>query len=195
MSAKMSIVPLTSRSPSDVKDRSVLKVVQLNNSTAASSNHPQQQQQHSKPQVSFKEPESDEISLYVPFTSRPTLASEITYQRLSRLGRMPSTTSVLTTSRNGSVDEKSTSTAFTNPQMSVSTSSSRSLSEPRRRSSHNDAGTSTPANHTQPNSNSLGQCSTSLMRLYRAVSSSPQGHTRLAAKWLNDADHTSIHRR
>ena len=102
---------------SDVKDRSVLKVVHLNNK-----NH-----------VSFKQPESDDISMYVPFTSRPTLASEITYQRLSRLGRVPSTASV--PSRNGSIDEKSTSSTTDSSQASSTSSntSSRSLSEPRRR--------------------------------------------------------------
>ncbi|CAF1682857.1 unnamed protein product [Adineta ricciae] len=133
---------------SDVKDRSVLKVVQLNNNHN-NNNHP-------KPQVSFKEPESDEISIYVPFTSRPTLASEITYQRLSRLGRMPSTTSVLSTSRSGSIEDKSTSYVSANSQISSNSTSSRSLSEPRRRISNNDT-TSIANNQTHTNSNSLGQ--------------------------------------
>jgi hypothetical protein len=118
---------------SDVKDRSVLKVVHLNNK-----NH-----------VSFKQPESDDVSMYVPFTSRPTLASEITYQRLSRLGRVPSTTSV--PSRNGSIDDKSTSSTPDSSQTTSSsnTSSSRSLSEPRRRIGHHET--------TSTNSNLLGQ--------------------------------------
>ncbi|UJR35465.1 hypothetical protein I4U23_028221 [Adineta vaga] len=128
----------------DVKDRSVLKVVQLHNNN----------NNNSKPQVSFKEPESDELSIYVPFTSRPTLASEITYQRLSRLGRMPSTTSVLSTSRNGSIEDKSSSSVLTNSQISSNSTSSRSLSEPRRRINNNDT-TSTANNQTHTNSNSL----------------------------------------
>ncbi|CAF0863809.1 unnamed protein product [Adineta ricciae] len=132
---------------SDVKDRSVLKVVQLNNNHNNNNHHP-------KPQVSFKEPESDEISIYVPFTSRPTLASEITYQRLSRLGRMPSTTSVLSTARSGSIEDKSTSYVSANSQISSNSTSSRSLSEPRRRISNNDT-TSTVNNQTHTNSNSL----------------------------------------
>ena len=118
---------------SDVKDRSVLKVVQLSNNI--------------KTQVSFKQPESDEISIYVPFTSRPALASEITYQRLSRLGRVPSTTSV--PSRNESIEEKPTSSAMTNSQTSSITTSSRSLSEPRRRIVNHEP--------TPNNSNSIGQ--------------------------------------
>lgn len=63
---------------SDVKDRSVLKIVQLNN------NH--------KPHVSFKEPETDELL-------HSTVNGEIKYQRLSRYGR--------TTPTNGSMEEKS----------------------------------------------------------------------------------------
>ena len=113
---------------SDVKDRSVLKVIHLNTTT-----------NNNKSQVSFKQPESDDISIYVPFTSRPTLASEITYQRLSRLGRVPSTTSVpSTSSRNGSVEDKSTSSASDSSQASSNTSSSRSLSEPRRRAGNHE---------------------------------------------------------
>jgi hypothetical protein len=108
---------------------------------------------NNKPQVSFKQPELDEISIYVPFTSRPTLASEITYQRLSRIGRVPSTTSV--SSRNGSVEEKSTSSAPANPQTSTNTTSSRSLSEPRRRVGNNET-TPIVNNHTSTNSNSIG---------------------------------------
>ncbi|CAF0721604.1 unnamed protein product [Rotaria sordida] len=128
---------------SDVKDRSVLKVVQLNN------NH----NNNNKTQVSFKQPKSDDISIYVPFTSRPTLASEITYQRLSRLGRMPSTTSIpSTSSRNGSIEDKSTSSTSANPQISSNTSSSRSLSEPRRRSATKET-TSTINNQTSTNPN------------------------------------------
>ncbi len=124
---------------SDVKDRSVLKVVHL---TTTNTN---------KSQVSLKQPESDEVSIYVPFTSRPTLASEITYQRLSRLGRVPSTASVpSTSSRNGSMDEKSISSNSDHSQTSSNTSSSRSLSEPRRRTGNNETATST-------NSNLLGQ--------------------------------------
>ena len=148
----MSIVTINSFSYSDVKDRSVLKVVQLTTTTTT----------NNKPQVSFKRPESDEISIYVPFTSRPTLASEITYQRLSRLGRVPSTTSVpLTSSRNGSIEDKSTSSVPANPQISSNTSSSsssssRSLSEPRRRIGNNET-TSTANNQTYTNSNSIGQ--------------------------------------
>lgn len=128
---------------SDVKDRSVLKVVHLSNIN------------NNKSQVSFKQPESEEVSIYVPFTSRPTLASEITYQRLSRLGRVPSTTSVpSTSSRNGSVEEKSTSSISDNSQTSSNTSSSRSLSEPRRRTGNNETTTTT----TVPtNSNLTGQ--------------------------------------
>lgn len=106
---------------------------------------------NNKTQVSFKQPESDEASIYVPFTSRPTLASEITYQRLSRLGRVPSTTSVpSTSSRNGSVEDKSTSSTSDNSQTSSSTSSSsRSLSEPRRRTGNNETAST--------NSNLTGQ--------------------------------------
>jgi len=144
----MSIVPINSFSYSDVKDRSVLKVVQLNNNT------------NNKNQISLKQSESDEVSIYVPFTSRPTLASEITYQRLSRLGRVPSTTSVpSTSSRNGSVEDKSTSSAPANPQTSSNISSSRSLSEPRRRIINNETTTITPNanNQTSTDSNSIGQ--------------------------------------
>jgi len=133
----MSIVPINSFSYSDVKDRSVLKVVQLNNNT------------NNKSQISLKQSESDEVSIYVPFTSRPTLASEITYQRLSRLGRLPSTTSVpSTSSRNGSVEDKSISSTSDNSQTSSNTSSSRSLSEPRRRLVNNETTTSTNSNLT-----------------------------------------------
>jgi len=133
----MSIVPINSFSYSDVKDRSVLKVVQLNNNT------------NNKSQISLKQSESDEVSIYVPFTSRPTLASEITYQRLSRLGRLPSTTSVpSTSSRNGSVEDKSISSTSDNSQTSSNTSSSRSLSEPRRRIVNNETTTSTNSNLT-----------------------------------------------
>ncbi|CAM2716065.1 unnamed protein product [Rotaria socialis] len=138
---------------SDVKDRSVLKVVQLNNPNNNNYNN-----NNTKAQVTFKQPESDDMSIYVPFTSRPTLASEITYQRLSRLGRMPSTTSIpSTSSRNGSMEDKSISSASTNPQTSSITSSSRSLSEPRRRlatkeiaSNANDQTSSTNVNLTTP---------------------------------------------
>lgn len=103
-----------------MKDRSVLKVVHLSNNTNS--------------KVSFKECETDDGSMYVPFTSRPGLASEITYQRLSRLGRVPSTTSV--PSRSDSIEEKSTASTPDNPQTSSNHSSSRSLSEPRRRIAH-----------------------------------------------------------
>jgi hypothetical protein len=48
---------------SDVKDRSVLKIIQLNNNP--------------KPHVSFKEPEIDQLA-------RPIVNGETTYQRLSR---------------------------------------------------------------------------------------------------------------
>ena len=115
---------------------------------------------NNKTQVSFKQPESDEISIYVPFTSRPTLASEITYQRLSRLGRVPSTTSVpSTSSRNNSLEDKSTASTPANPQTSSNTSSSRSLSEPRRRIINNETTTITPnaSNQTSTDSNSIGQ--------------------------------------
>ena len=106
-----------------MKDRSVLKVVHLSNNTNS--------------KVSFKECEADDGSMYVPFTSRPGLASEITYQRLSRLGRVPSTTSVPSTaSRNDSIEEKSTASTPDNSQTTSSHSSSRSLSEPRRRIAH-----------------------------------------------------------
>ena len=103
-------------------------MVQLSASmTPSSLNH--------KSQVSLKEAEVDDASMYVPFTSRPILASEITYQRLSRLGRVPSTTSV--PSRNESVEDKPVSSTPISSS-SISSSSSRSLSEPRRRSSHHD---------------------------------------------------------
>ncbi|CAF2931540.1 unnamed protein product [Rotaria sp. Silwood2] len=138
---------------SDVKDRSVLKVVQLNNNN------------NNKTQVSFKQPESDDISIYVPFTSRPTLASEITYQRLSRLGRMPSTTSIpSTSSRNESNEDKSTSSIPAHPQISSNTSSSRSLSEPRRRSATKET-TSIVNNQTSTNSNLMAP---------KAITSSPR---------------------
>lgn len=108
-----------------MKDRSVLKVVHL---TSINNN---------KSQVSSKQSETDDGSMYVPFTSRPGLASEITYQRLSRLGRLPSTTSVPSTaSRNGSIEEKSSPSTSETSQTSSNHSSSRSLSEPRRRSVH-----------------------------------------------------------
>lgn len=115
-----------------MKDRSVLKVVHLSNNNTTNKN-----------QVALKPSETDDGSMYVPFTSRPGLASEITYQRLSRLGRLPSTTSVPSTaSRNGSIEEKSSpSCTSDNSQTSSNHSSSRSLSEPRRRSIHQ-----TPAN-------------------------------------------------
>jgi hypothetical protein len=143
----MSIVTINYYSYSDVKDRSVLKVVQLNNNNT------------NKTQVPLKQTESDEISIYVPFTSRPTLASEITYQRLSRIGRVPSTTSVPSaSSRNGSVEDKSTSSAPANPQTSSNISSSRSLSEPRRRIINSETTTTPPTvnNQTSTNSNSIG---------------------------------------
>ena len=117
-------------SSSDVKDRSVLKVIHLYNK-----------------QVSFQQPESNNIPIYIPFTSRPALASEITYQRLSRLGRMPSATSVpFVTSKNVSIEDKSTLSSI-NPQIS---SNNRSLSEPRRR-------IDTTKDLTSINSNSIGQ--------------------------------------
>jgi hypothetical protein len=145
----MSIVNINSFSYSDVKDRSVLKVVHLNNNNNNNNN---------KTQVAFKQPESDEISIYVPFTSRPTLASEITYQRLSRLGRVPSTTSVPSTaSRNGSIEDKSTSSTPDSSQTSSNTSSSRSLSEPRRRIGNNETATSIVNNQPSANSNLTGQ--------------------------------------
>ena len=136
---------------SDVKDRSVLKVIQLSNNNNNNNNN--------KTQVSFKQPESDDIPMYVPFTSRPTLASEITYQRLSRLGRMPSATSVpLASSKNVSIEDKSTpllsSSSSFNPQIS---SSNRSLSEPRRRIDNTKDVTSIVNNQTSINSNSIGQ--------------------------------------
>ena len=102
-----------------------------------------------KSQVTFKQTELDDVSLYVPFTSRPTLASDITYQRLSRIGRVPSTTSVpSTSSRNGSIDDKSISSNSDHSQTSSNTSSSRSLSEPRRRINNNNETTSTNTNLT-----------------------------------------------
>ncbi|CAF3922726.1 unnamed protein product, partial [Adineta steineri] len=135
---------------SDVKDRAVLKVVHFINTTTNNNNN-----HNTKPQVSFKEPELDEVSVYVPFTSRPTLASEITYQRLSRLGRVPSTTSVVPTSRNGSMDDKSISSVSANSQMSSSSSSSRSLSEPRRRINNNETTAITHNNPTYANPSTL----------------------------------------
>ena len=108
-----------------------------------------------KPQISTKHCESDELSMYVPFTSRPSLASEITYQRLSRLGRVPSTTSV--PSRNESTEDAHGSIASTNTSSSSSststnsTSSSRSLSEPRRRAAPPSQDTSSVSNHTTSN--------------------------------------------
>lgn len=106
----------------DVKDRSVLKVVHLINNTNV--------------KVSIKEIETDDGNMYVPFTSRPGLASEITYQRLSRLGRVPSATL-----KNDSSEEKSTASTPDNPPTILNHCSSRSLSEPRRRITHQ-----TPAN-------------------------------------------------
>lgn len=141
---------------SDVKDRSVLKVVQFNNNNSSNNNTKNNTNTNTKAQVTFKEPESDDLSVYVPFTSRPTLASEITYQRLSRLGRMTSAASIpSTSSRNGSIEDKSTLSSQTDIQTSSNSSSSRSLSEPRRRlgvkettSNANDQ-TSTNANLTR----------------------------------------------
>ncbi|CAF4728678.1 unnamed protein product [Rotaria sp. Silwood1] len=65
---------------SDVKDRSILKIVQLNNNN------------NNKPHVSFKEPEIDELS-------GPIVKNEMNYQRLNRFG--------LTSSINGSMENKS----------------------------------------------------------------------------------------
>ncbi|CAF3391409.1 unnamed protein product [Rotaria sp. Silwood1] len=65
---------------SDVKDRSILKIVQLNNNI------------NNKPHVSFKEPEIDELS-------GPIIKNEMNYQRLNRFG--------LTSSINGSMENKS----------------------------------------------------------------------------------------
>jgi len=105
VSIKQKKILTFSFSYSDVKDRAVLKVVHLNNI-------------NNKSQSS-----SNETSTYVPFTSRPTLTSEITYQQLSRLSRIPSTTS-----KNDSIEDKSSSS-----------SSSRSLSEPRRRMNNHES--------------------------------------------------------
>ncbi|CAF2389513.1 unnamed protein product [Rotaria sp. Silwood2] len=67
---------------SDVKDRSILKIVQLNTTT----------NNNNKPHVSFKEPEIDELS-------GPIIRSEINYQRLNRFD--------LTSCTNGSIENKS----------------------------------------------------------------------------------------
>jgi hypothetical protein len=76
-------INVDSYSSSDVKDRSVLKVVQLNTMMTSTCTNAT-----NKSHVPLKSSEHDESSMYVPFTSRPILASEITYQRLSRLGRV-----------------------------------------------------------------------------------------------------------
>ena len=84
---------------SDVKNRSVLKTVQLNNNN------------NQKPHVSFKEPEIDELS-------RPVLNGETTYQRLSRFTRPISI--------NGTIEDKSTdnnpSRSLSEPRRETSTS-------------------------------------------------------------------------
>ncbi|CAF1128370.1 unnamed protein product [Adineta steineri] len=93
----------------DVKDRSILKIVQLNNNL--------------KQHVSFKEPEINDFS-------NSTIDNEdITYQRLSRVGR----TSMIT---NGSDEEK------------LIDNSQRSHSEPRREV--------TSSTHTQPSTTLKG---------------------------------------
>ncbi|CAF1604671.1 unnamed protein product, partial [Didymodactylos carnosus] len=153
----------------DVKDRCVLKVVQLKacalNSETESSCVINGSEQYHKSQtddrqslpavdishtsasssISTKSLNStiaatrtkDQDDIYVPFTSRPILASEITYQRLSRLGRVPSSTSVIglqtTNGTRNSMDENKN----TKSDLSTTTTNSRSLSEPRRRIQNN----------------------------------------------------------
>ncbi|CAF0865473.1 unnamed protein product [Rotaria sordida] len=70
---------------SDVKDRSILKIVQLNNNN-----------NNNKPHVSFKEPEIYELS-------GPIIKNEMNCQRLNRFG--------LTSSTNGSIENKSNDTS------------------------------------------------------------------------------------
>ncbi|CAF1021943.1 unnamed protein product [Didymodactylos carnosus] len=153
----------------DVKDRCVLKVVQLKacalNSETESSCVINGSEQYHKSQtddrqslpavdishtsasssISTKSLNStiaatrtkDQDDIYVPFTSRPILASEITYQRLSRLGRVPSSTSIIglqtTNGTRNSMDENKN----TKSDLSTTTTNSRSLSEPRRRIQNN----------------------------------------------------------
>ena len=91
-------------------------------------------------QTLAKQEDSLDSSVYIPYASRPILASEITYQRLSRMGRVPSSTSVSTNSpRNESSDEKSMMSAPVNSSTSLMSTSSRSLSEPRRRLAPNES--------------------------------------------------------
>lgn len=121
-------INMSIRLSSDVKDRSVLKVIHLNSINNTSS------------QILAKQEDSSDSSIYIPYSSRPALASDITYQRLSRMGRVPSNTSVSTNSpRNESMDEKSMMPIPVISSTSLMTTSSRSLSEPRRRLAPNES--------------------------------------------------------
>ncbi|CAF0787603.1 unnamed protein product [Didymodactylos carnosus] len=145
---------------SDVKDRCVLKVVQLKTCALINesespctidgrlsvfdNNHISTSSLTStKPlcaSIATNVKSKDQDDIYVPFTSRPILASEITYQRLSRLGRVPSSTSITglqtTNSTRNSIDENKIATAQV-AATTITTTNSRSLSEPRRRIQNN----------------------------------------------------------
>lgn len=175
---------------SDVKDRSVLKVVHLNSKTTSS-------------QTLAKQEDSLDASVYIPYTSRPILASEITYQRLSRMGRVPSSTSVSTNSaRNESSDEKSMMSAPVNSSTSLMSTSSRSLSEPRRRLAPNESlsavamANQKSSTHLAPSGkcgdNISSMCSSKDVHLF--ICSASRDNC-LATKWFNNSNDIASRRR